>query len=199
MTQARLVTTDRARGRVDRLASVAEVLARGVFPSGKRHPNSRSGERRPIPLHVRVAVWLRDRGLCELCQSREQVQGSWHLDHITPWSAGGADTTDNLRVLCERHNLDRSNLVDPNERPRMPATWWCENCRGTEVLVNEWGSLVCTLHEAWQCRVVAGYRRHLEQTGELPTWFAREWSDDADLVVAYCAHCGHPGRTERPL
>jgi hypothetical protein len=95
----------------------------GLWLTDARHPVTRRGERNEIPLHVRHAVWFRDRGKCELCGDTCPTGQPWHLDHITPWSAGGSDDTTNLRVLCERHNMNRSNRVDPTERPRRAATW----------------------------------------------------------------------------
>lgn len=101
---SRLLTSANVDTREDSLVSVGAVIDAGLWASGERHPIVRVGDRAEIPHHVRAAVWYRDRGRCRLCDGRSQVAGPWHLDHIKPWSAGGSDSTDNLRVLCEKHN-----------------------------------------------------------------------------------------------
>lgn len=181
----------------------------------QRHERIRGGQRKPIPAHVRVAVWFRDRGLCELC-GFQPIEGPWHLDHVIPWSAGGPDSTDNLRVLCEAHNMARSNFVDLTERPRRPATWWCLNCFAEpdpewmdrhdddlDRMPGEWrwsesGVPVCPAHR-YGCSVTRGCERTVEQ-GEAATWHRRALINPTEAgVVAYCAHCHAPGLTDRPL
>lgn len=59
------------------------------------------GESRPyIPLTIRTAVFERDGSRCVSCGTTEDLT----LDHIYPWSLGGPDTVDNLRVLCRPCN-----------------------------------------------------------------------------------------------
>lgn len=200
----------------DRLESIAGIIAGGFIPTGQRHPIVRSGERRPIAQHVRTAVWYRDRGCCELCGNREPVAGQpWHLDHIIPWSAGGSDDSTNLRVLCETHNQERGNAVDPTERPRRPVTWWCINCFDSQSEPDPYSGLPgwqwndagypisCQTHgwlypDSTRCRVLTGYRRIHEMTGEVPTWHQRPLIREP-FVVAFCAHCGAPALTDLPL
>lgn len=186
--------------------SLADVIATIGQPR-RRHPVVRIGQRAEIPAHVRAAVWFRDRGACELCGTREVVNnGPWHLDHIKPWSAGGPDTTDNLRLLCEAHNVERSNYADPTEdRPRRPATWWCIHCY-SDRMEHRWQyspngvPLTCPIHESFSCRVIRGVERTRIKTGEWPTWHEREPIDlDGPLAIAYCAHCDAPALTGYPL
>ena len=56
--------------------------------------------RAPIPPEVRLAVYARDGHRCVECDAAEDLT----LDHIIPWSKGGPDTEDNLRVLCRSCN-----------------------------------------------------------------------------------------------
>ena len=202
-TQACFLTTDRARRILimDRIGRI-DLLDLLKLPT-RRHEVTRTGEREPIAPHVRSAVWYRDRGTCEMCPNGGRFDGPWHLDHITPWSASGGDATSNLRVLCEAHNMDRSNYHDPAARHRRPATWWCLNCYS---IGHQWrwrvtGGLVCPIHGERPCRVVDGYRRWHEMTGEWPNWHGNPCiNEEVALTVAYCAHCDNPNAlTDRPL
>jgi HNH endonuclease len=56
------------------------------------------GERnsRIIPQDVKIAVSVRDQGKCVQCGSAEDL----HFDHKVPWSRGGANTVNNIQLLC---------------------------------------------------------------------------------------------------
>lgn len=168
---------------------------------GERWPVVRSGERDPIEPHVRAAVWYRDGGRCAECIPEWPRSDVLHLDHIIPWSAGGPDATDNLRMLCESHNQERSNYVD-FARPKRPATWWCLNCYSLDE--HRWSydgpRVACPRHgrnrtpETARCRVARAYAKAWKATGEVPTWHQRPPLTGGELV-AYCAHCNAPGVT----
>lgn len=187
----------------DSIIRLADVIEGGFMPTKERHPVVRIGEREPIPAHVRAAVFYRDRQ-CRFCPRGNKLTGPWHLDHIVPWSAGGSDTTDNLRVLCERHNLERSNFVDHMDHPEQPATWWCHRCYAREGF--DWdyetGIPWCPHHYLQsRCRVVAAYTRSHKEgyTGEWPlTWHERQPLTEF-TKVAFCAHCNMPGLTSVTL
>ena len=49
-----------------------------------------------IPEDVRHAVWQRDAGSCRSCGSESELQ----YDHLIPVSMGGANSVDNLQILC---------------------------------------------------------------------------------------------------
>ena len=58
-------------------------------------------------------VLSRDRYTCRLCgRSAEKHGVVLHVDHIVPRSKGGTDEMDNLRTLCMKCNLGRSNLEE---------------------------------------------------------------------------------------
>lgn len=96
-------------------------------PPRERAPLLRTGGRQPIPQWVRQLVKRRDGYCCVWC-GRNGRDWCLHIDHIKPWSAGGSDRTDNLRTLCERCNLQRSNYVTSMDRPALPIVFVCEIC-----------------------------------------------------------------------
>ncbi len=72
----------------------------GQAPEPGPRPNPRV-----IPPTVRRAVWKRDQGRCALCGSRDNL----HFDHIVPYSKGGSSLrSDNVQLLCARHNLRKA-------------------------------------------------------------------------------------------
>ncbi|MCK0202563.1 HNH endonuclease, partial [Ornithobacterium rhinotracheale] len=64
-------------------------------------------ERKSIPSHVRENVWMRDKGQCVECGSHENLE----FDHIIPISRGGANTIDNIQILCLKCNRKKGNKI----------------------------------------------------------------------------------------
>ena len=63
---------------------------------------------RQIPTAVKVAVWKRDQGRCVMCGATDNL----HFDHDLPFSKGGSSISqDNVKLLCARHNLQKSNKI----------------------------------------------------------------------------------------
>lgn len=54
-----------------------------------------------------TGVWVRDDGKCVECGSREDLE----FDHIIPFSKGGANTVDNIQILCKKCNLKKSDKI----------------------------------------------------------------------------------------
>ena len=64
---------------------------------------------RIIPSIVKLEVWKRDGGKCVLCG----VADNLHYDHDLPYSKGGSSlTAKNIRLLCARHNLAKSDKIE---------------------------------------------------------------------------------------
>lgn len=56
---------------------------------------------RVIPQHVKASVWQRCQGRCVECGADYRVPGvGLEFDHIIPFSKGGANTVNNLQLLC---------------------------------------------------------------------------------------------------
>jgi hypothetical protein len=64
-------------------------------------------KRPQIPREVVDAVYRRDGGRCVYCGATENL----HLDHIIPFSRGGATSVENLQLLCQKCNLEKSNKI----------------------------------------------------------------------------------------
>lgn len=75
---------------------------------------------RYISAELKRKVWQRDKGMCranwtldprldkvsqETCDSNVDI----HYDHIKPYSKGGLTTLNNLQILCQKHNLMKSD------------------------------------------------------------------------------------------
>ena len=81
-------------------AALQELMDEGeIFPEANKRP--------PMPKEVVDVVWRRDGGKCVYCGSTENLQ----LDHIIPFSKGGATTVENLQLLCQKCNLQKSNKI----------------------------------------------------------------------------------------
>lgn len=64
-------------------------------------------KRPPIPREIVDAVYKRDGGRCVYCGATQNLQ----LDHIIPFSKGGATTLENLQLLCQKCNIEKSNKI----------------------------------------------------------------------------------------
>ncbi len=90
----------------DGTRDVFRFFLRPVANAGSAEPILR--HTRVIPTSVKVAVWKRDQGKCVVCGSTKNL----HFDHDIPYSKGGSSITDeNVRLLCAKHNLEKSDKI----------------------------------------------------------------------------------------
>jgi hypothetical protein len=64
---------------------------------------------RLVPLGLRYAILERDRFRCLACGRSPATHAglALHVDHVVPWSKGGATSAENLRTLCAECNIGR--------------------------------------------------------------------------------------------
>lgn len=66
--------------------------------------------RESVPAIVQQQVYQRQQGRCALCATTNPVE----MHHVISWSQGGADTDDNLVLLCRNHHdLADSGVISP--------------------------------------------------------------------------------------
>jgi hypothetical protein len=73
-----------------------------------RNDHSPALRSRTIPSFVKQQVWARDKGKCVLCGCAEDL----HYDHELPFSKGGSNTVENIRLLCVRCNLKKRDRIE---------------------------------------------------------------------------------------
>lgn len=91
---------------------VLTITDQDIKTAQKHHPHALGidiEQTRQIPGKVKSEVYKRDKGACVECGSKDNL----HFDHILPYSLGGTSLkTDNIRLLCARHNLQKSAKLD---------------------------------------------------------------------------------------
>ena len=88
-----------------RKAQLEKIVRQELIDSGELYGDQ--PKRPPIPRELVDAVYRRDGGRCVNCGSTENLQ----LDHIIPFSKGGATAIENLQLLCQKCNLEKSNHI----------------------------------------------------------------------------------------
>ena len=64
---------------------------------------------RQIPSWTKQFVYKRDKGRCVKCGATDHL----HFDHDFPFSKGGTSILpENVRILCARHNLEKSARIE---------------------------------------------------------------------------------------
>ncbi len=92
------------------VGNVDAILQQSLIPSkiDPAHQSIESGHSRPFSAMIRKKVLKRSQSRCEFVSpiTQKRCESSWYLqlDHIQPWSLGGASTLENCRAVCGSHN-----------------------------------------------------------------------------------------------
>jgi hypothetical protein len=62
---------------------------------------------RHIPHEIKIEVWARDGGRCVGCGVSDYLE----FDHIIPHARGGANTVNNVQLLCRRCNAEKKDRI----------------------------------------------------------------------------------------
>lgn len=68
--------------------------------------------RRRLSTRVRLELFLAAHGRCNACDRLLTPGTRWEIDHIVPLALGGADTDDNLQVLCSPCHSEKTTRRD---------------------------------------------------------------------------------------
>ena len=71
-------------------------------------------EREKVTPKLRYQIMKRDHFRCVICGASAEEGARLHVDHIQPVSKGGKTVESNLRTLCDKCNLGKSDQYDPN-------------------------------------------------------------------------------------
>lgn len=69
-------------------------------------------ERGEVSDSMRYDIMNRDGFKCVICGASAKEGAHLHIDHIVPISKGGKSVPSNLRTLCERCNIGKSNKIE---------------------------------------------------------------------------------------
>lgn len=72
--------------------------------------------RKYILKEIKMKVFGRDKGKCQLCGSNENLV----YDHIIPYAWGGSNKEENLQLLCGSCNFKKSDKFNPNYALKNP-------------------------------------------------------------------------------
>lgn len=79
----------------------------------------RQNRERRVPHKLRYQVLMRDRFRCRACgrSPATDLLVELEIDHITPFSKGGATTLENLQTLCKECNIGKGSLGSTPDFP----------------------------------------------------------------------------------
>lgn len=94
----------------------SKSIKRSPSPSQSKNPSANqrkiAEQRNLMTPPLRYDILVRDGFRCKICGATAADGVKLHVDHIIPVSKGGKTTPSNLRTLCERCNLGKSNKIE---------------------------------------------------------------------------------------
>ncbi len=88
----------------------SESDTRELSDKKAKQPSTRRTSKK-INWRLRAAILIRDNCICKMCGASPAKNSGveLHVDHIIPYSKGGETLEENLRTLCSKCNIGRSN------------------------------------------------------------------------------------------
>ena len=104
----------------------------------RTHAQLSAVERGDVSDSLRYDILNRDNFTCVICGASSKQGARLHVDHIIPISKGGKSVPSNLRTLCERCNIGKSNKIETAvEQPASLSSkdeLVCEKCGAKLIL-----------------------------------------------------------------
>lgn len=94
-----------------------EIARREKEQSLSEHRLFVAEQRRLMTDSLRYDILARDGFRCQICGITAAEGAKLHVDHIFPVSKGGKTEPNNLRTLCERCNLGKSDKIESLSAP----------------------------------------------------------------------------------
>lgn len=91
-------------------------------------------ERGEVSDSLRYDVMNRDGFRCVICGASANEGVRLHVDHILPIAKGGKSNIENLRTLCERCNIGKSDKMETGFNNHQENYNSCPHCQGKLVL-----------------------------------------------------------------
>ncbi|MBI2886633.1 MAG: HNH endonuclease [Chloroflexi bacterium] len=83
-----------------------------TWDDGLRRSKGLAGKRVSIPPHVRQAILTLRGRRCTYGGVFSDCDGSLHVDHVRSLTDGGTNYSENLQVVCQKHNLSKGRKSD---------------------------------------------------------------------------------------
>ena len=96
---------------LDDMFSCLESVSRSRVDKGT-YAKLSAVERGALSDSLRYDILRRDDFKCAICGASAQTGVRLHVDHIVPIAKGGKTVPSNLRVLCERCNIGKSDKIE---------------------------------------------------------------------------------------
>lgn len=145
---------ERRRKEEENRKSVEKQRIRQTVSSS--HKRMIAEQRRLMTDSLRYDILVRDGFRCKICGASAADGVKLHVDHILPVSKGGKTVESNLRTLCERCNLGKSNKIESVPVPVMQTQRADSNTKCPEIKSIEKQDL--SISEAAQLLSASGIR-----------------------------------------
>ena len=111
----------------DNMVACLESISRSHLDK-ETYKNLAAVERGEVSDSLRYDVLNRDGFRCVICGASAKEGAHLHVDHIIPIAKGGKSTPQNLRTLCERCNIGKSDKMEGAVRVRSESAYKLDIC-----------------------------------------------------------------------